>query len=176
MGKNFSHLGVGISCLDEQFRYRGFEGSHYANSEVFGGVKASARDSQDAKNGPGGTGNRLFSLSDVRPALRWHTEAGVLKVDLIVRTPDSAPVGPDRAEIVQIFHRVCDHVESIPIFVGGLSGWRHWVLTLSSHVTVIQPLLEGVTAKCGCNPWLDPGQSREVYEALRKGLQLWNEL
>lgn len=99
------------------------------------------------------------------------TEAGILEVNFICRTPHSAPLTPHRPEVMEVFGRVCNHVEGPPEFVSGSPRWRYWVLALSSKVCRIQSLLLGPTTECGCNPWLNPGDSCKVYEALREWLE-----
>lgn len=98
-------------------------------------------------------------------------EAGKLEVDFIVRTPETAPLLPDGAKIGEIFGSGCHHVECVPEFVSAGSGWRYWVLRLSSQELTIQALLLGPRAKCGCDPWLNARASSEVYESLREWLK-----
>jgi hypothetical protein len=102
-------------------------------------------------------------------------KAGVLEVNFICRTPHAAPLSPDRTQVMEIFGSRCNHVEREPKFVSTASGWRNWVLTLSSKVCRIQSLLLSVAPECGCDPWLDARHSAEVYEALREWLKCLDE-
>lgn len=100
-----------------------------------------------------------------------HTETGILEVNFVTRTPDSAPRPPYGSQVGQIFGRVCDHVESEPMFVSGLPRTRYWVFALTANICRVQPLLLSPTPKCGCDSWLDSRSSAEVYEGLREWLK-----
>lgn len=102
-------------------------------------------------------------------AYRARNEAGEFKVDLIIRTPQAAPAFPYAPKIVQIFGRRCNHVEGVAEFMSTHPRWRYGILTLSAKVGIIKTLLLGVRSYCGCDSWLDPRTSCQIYE----GLCIW---
>lgn len=108
----------------------------------------------------------------------WYTgltEAGVFKVDFIVRTPETTPALPHLPKVMEIFGSACHHVECVPEFVCAGAGWRYWVVGLTSKICSIQSLLLGPRPKCGCDPWLNSRTSSEVYEALREWLKRFDQ-
>lgn len=107
----------------------------------------------------------------------WHVrcdKAGVFEVDFVARTPNSAPPLPDGSKVMEIFGSRCDHIERVPSLVGTHPGRRHWVFRLTAKKLTIEPLLFAVAPACGCDPWLDSGTSRDVYQCLREWLKLRN--
>lgn len=103
-------------------------------------------------------------------------ESGVLEVDLIARVPETSPGLPDSTEVMEIFRGCSHHVKSKPVFMCARSGWSYGVLVLTAQECSIQPLLLGVGSECGCDTWLNPSDTRKVYESLCKGLKRLNEI
>lgn len=107
----------------------------------------------------------------------WHlgvNKTGILEVDFVCRTPNASPRFPDGAQVMQIFGSRCDHIEREPIFVSAATGGRDWVMRLTAKKLRVQALLFAVAPACGCDPWLDPSASRQVYESLREWLKWGN--
>lgn len=100
-----------------------------------------------------------------------RNEAGILEVHFICRMPEAARLDPYSSEVMQVFARTCNHVESKPIFVSGEAGWRYGVCILTPEIRRVQALLLAPSPQCGCNPWLDAGSSRQIYESFREWLK-----
>src|SRR5467141_2705664 len=94
---------------------------------------------------------------------------------LILATPNAAPGAPHCSQVVEIALRCSDHVEGVPVFMGASAGWCYWIMCLPPEKGSVEAGLLFMTSKRRSYPGLDASTSRQIDEALRRWLQVWNQ-